>query len=335
MGNLLDDTSRHFANGQFHDFDYRDMGMITAHQALLLSRNIPALETMQMAGIDNVVNFAHDAGITTNLKSEVTTAIGSSEVRLLDHAAGYGVFANGGTRHDPVSVLEVRDARGHILDKPNPPAAKQVISAPEAYLITYILKDYSSAWGLGWNKPFAGKSGTTNDYHDAWMMAYSPNLVIGAWVGHTGPGDQNMRGVYGTMVGSSVLRDFINSGLSQANFKVENFQRPSGLIDGTPCQNNANISPSASPSATDNPNVGSERELYLPGTECVAPTPSPTPSATSGLPICPTPTPAPTRGRGPTPTSSPSTSPSASPTPTPTPTGLCLPPLPGVISLPP
>jgi membrane peptidoglycan carboxypeptidase len=333
MGNLLDDTSRHFANGQFHDFDYRDMGLITAHQALLLSRNIPALETMQLAGIDNVVNFAHDAGITTNLKSEVTTAIGSSEVRLLDHAAGYGVFANGGTRHDPVSVLEVRDARGHILDKPNPPQAKQVISAPEAYLITYILKDYSSAWGLGWNKPFAGKSGTTNDYHDAWMMAYSPNLVIGAWVGHTGPGDQNMRGVYGTMVGSSVLRDFINSGLSQANFKVENFQRPSGLIDGTPCQNNANISPSASPSATDNQNVGSERELYLPGTECVAPTPSPTPSATSGLPICPTPTPAPTPGRRPTPTPSPSTSPSASPTPTPT--GLCLPPLPGVNILPP
>src|SRR5260370_18293218 len=117
---------------------------------------------MQLAGIDNVVNFAHDAGITTNLKSEVTTAIGSSEVRLLDHAAGYGVFANGGTRHDPVSVLEVRDARGHILDKPNPPAAKQGISAPEADLITYILKYYSSPSRLGWNKPLAGMSRPTN-----------------------------------------------------------------------------------------------------------------------------------------------------------------------------
>ncbi len=333
MGNLLDDTSRHFAGGQFHDFDFRDMGMITAHRALLLSRNIPALETMQTAGIDNVVNFAYDAGISTKLKSEVTTAIGSSEVRLLDHAVGYGVFANGGTRHDPVSVLEIRDMRGNILDKPNPPQARQVISAQEAYLITYILKDYSSAWNLGWNKPFAGKSGTTNDYHDAWMMAYSPNLVIGAWVGHTGPGDQNMHGVFGTMVGSSVLRDFINTGLPQANFKVENFQRPSGLVDGAPCQNNANISPSASPSASpsDNPNVGSERELYLPGTECVAPTPSPSASASATptpiIPVCQTPTPTPTPGRTPTPTASPSASPSASPTPTPTPT--CLPPLPG------
>ena len=330
MGNLLDDTSRHFAGGQFHDFDFRDMGMITAHRALLLSRNIPALETMQTAGIDDVVNFAYDAGISTKLKSEVTTAIGSSEVRLLDHAVGYGVFANGGTRHDPVSVLEIRNTRGNILDKPNPPQTRQVISAQEAYLITYILKDYSSAWNLGWNKPFAGKSGTTNDYHDAWMMAYSPNLVIGAWVGHTGPGDQNMHGVFGTMVGSSVLRDFINNGLSQANVKVENFQRPGGLIDGPPCQNNANITPSASPSASpsDNPNVGSERELYLPGTECLAPTPSPSPSTSATptpiIPVCPTPTPTPAPGRTPTPTASPSTSPSASPTPTPT----CIPPRP-------
>ena len=317
MGNLLDDTSRHFAGGQFHDFDFRDMGIITAHKALLLSRNIPALETMQATGIANVTQFAHDMGITTPLKNEITTAIGSSEVRLLDHAIGYGVFASGGTRHDPVSVLEIKDTQGNSLDKPSPPQGKQVISAQEAYLITYILKDYSSAWNLGWNKPFAGKSGTTNDYHDAWMMAYAPNLVIGAWVGHTGPGDQNMHGVYGTMVGSSVLRDFINSGLSQANFRVESFQRPGGLVDGAPCQNNANSSlpsPSPSPSAspTSSPNLGSERELYLPGTECVAPTPSPSPSPT------PTPSPSPSispTGKKPTPTPTPSASPSTTATP--------------------
>jgi penicillin-binding protein 1A len=330
MGNLLDDTSRHFAGGQFHDFDFRDMGMITAHKALLLSRNIPALETMQAAGIDNVIPLAHDMGITTNLKSEVTTAIGSSEVRLLDHATGYGVFAAGGTRHDPVSVLEIDDTLGKTLDKPNSSKGKQVLTAQEAYLITYILKDYSSAWNLGWNKPFAGKSGTTNDYHDAWMMAYAPNLVIGAWVGHTGPGDQNMHGVYGTMVGSSVLRDFINNGLSQANFKVESFQRPSGLVDGTACQNNANISPSGSPAPSPtagSAGAGSEKELYLPGTECIAPTPSPTPSILPStiIPTCPTPTPTPTPGAKPTPTPSPSTS----PTPTPTPTTTCVPLLPG------
>jgi len=99
MGNLIDDTARHFAGGQFHDFDFHDMGMITAHKALLQSRNIPALETMQLAGIENVTQFAKDMGITSPLKNEVTTAIGSSEVRMIDHAVGYGVFATGGTRH--------------------------------------------------------------------------------------------------------------------------------------------------------------------------------------------------------------------------------------------
>ncbi|HEY9288067.1 MAG TPA: transglycosylase domain-containing protein [Candidatus Dormibacteraeota bacterium] len=338
MGNLLDDTSRHFANGQFHDFDFRDMGIITAHKALVLSRNIPALETMQIAGPDAVTQFAHDMGISTPLKNEVTTAIGSSEVTLLDHEVGYGVFATGGTRHDPVSILEVKDLRGNSLDKPSPPSPKQVISPQEAYLITFILKDYSNTWNLGWNKPFAGKSGTTNNFHDAWMMGYSPNLVIGAWVGNTsGDGSKNMDGVYGTMVGSSVLRDFINNGLSQANFKVESFQQPSGLVSGGPCQNNANVNPSAStsPSSSAGPghNVGSEKELYLPGTECTAPT-APSPSATASstppilatpsLPVCATPTPTSTPGLTPTPTPTP---PNTTPTPTPTPT--CLPALPG------
>ena len=302
MGNLLDDTSRHFAGGQFHDFDFRDMGIITAHKALVQSRNIPALETMQMTGIEDVNNLAHEMGIRTNLKNEVTTAIGSSEVRMLDHAVGYGVFATGGVRHDPVSVLSVTDRSGNTLDTPSPPKAKQVLTAQEAYLITYILKDYSSTWGLGWNRPFAGKSGTTNNYHDAWMMAYAPNLVVGAWVGHTGPGNSNMNGVYGSMVGSSTLRDFINNGLATAHFSVESFQRPSGLIDGPPCADNSNVSPttSASPSASPSKNVGSEKEVYLPGTECKpAPTPSPSPTLLPSVvpsivpSLLPTPTPSP------------------------------------------
>jgi membrane peptidoglycan carboxypeptidase len=154
----------------------------------------------------------------------------------------------------------------------------------------------------------AGKSGTTNDYHDAWMMAYAPDIVVGAWVGHTGPGDSNMNGVYGTMVGSSVLRDFINNGLAKAGIPVMNFQRPSGLVDGNPCQPAEGQASSVDPS---------EVELYLPGTEsqCPKPTPTPSPSPTpsdllpSVLPsILPLVTPTPT----------PASSPTPSPTPTPT-----------------
>src|SRR5206468_1382334 len=164
--------------------------------------------------------------------------------------------------------------------------------------------------------------GTTNNYRDAWMMAYAPNLVVGAWVGHTGPGNSDMNGVYGSMVGSSTLRDFINNGLSTAHFSVESFQRPSGLVDGRACADNSNVSSSPSNSPSSSPsgsgkNVGAEKELFLPGTECKpAPTPSPSPTPsplTSVIPsivpsgILPTPTPAPTPT--PTPAATPVTSP--------------------------
>jgi len=166
----------------------------------------------------------------------------------------------------------------------------------------------------------AGKSGTTNDFHDAWMMAYAPNIVVGAWVGHTGPGNQNMNNVFGTMVGSSVLKDFINNGLTQANFPVQNFQQPDGLVSGPPCSSNSNINPSASasasPSASPKAGAGSEKELYLPGTECTAPsataTPSPSPSPSPSSSLLPSIVPS---GLTPSPVPSTSATPSASSTP--------------------
>jgi membrane peptidoglycan carboxypeptidase len=319
MGSALDDTAKNFAGGQFHDFDFRDMGKITAHRALLLSRNIPALITMQKAGIDNVIDLAKEMGITSPLKKEITTAIGSSEVRMIDHAVGYSVFASGGVKHPAVSIVEIKDRNGSSIDKPKSPEAKRVLSPQEAYLITHILKDYSANWRMGWNRPMAGKSGTTNDFHDAWMMAYSPNIVVGSWVGHTGPGDQNMKGIYGTEVGSTIVRDFINNGLPQANIPAVNFQRPDGLIDAPACHD-----------ATGG--VGSDKELYLPGTEKECPTPTPTPSEAPLPSILPVPsicvivgpTPQPKPSASPAPTASPGASPAPTPAPTPQPTPSCL-----------
>ncbi|HYM51169.1 MAG TPA: transglycosylase domain-containing protein [Candidatus Limnocylindrales bacterium] len=311
MGSMLDDTASHFANGQFHDFDFRDMGLITAHASLLLSRNVSTLEVMQKAGISNVIDLAKAFGIGSPLKPEIGTAIGSSAVTMLDQVEGYGVFANGGTRHAPTAILEVRDQSGNLLDKPVPDAGQQVVNQQEAYLITYILKDYSRQWHLGWNRPMAGKSGTTNDYKDAWMMAYAPNLVVGAWVGHTGPGSQNMNGVFGTMVGSSVLRDFINNGLSQANIPVENFQRPAGLEEGAACpaDNGSAGKPTSAVSVFSGP------ELYLPGTKGVCPTPSATPSASPSPSPSETPSALPSILPSILPTTSPTPAPSSSPSP--------------------
>jgi penicillin-binding protein 1A len=226
---------------------------------------------------------------------------------MLDHAVGYGVFANGGTRRPATGIQEVDDQHGNLLDKPNQGDTPQVISQQEAYLITYILKDYSRQWNLGWNRPMAGKSGTTNDFKDAWMMAYSPNIVVGAWVGHTGPGSPFMNGVYGTMVGSSVLRDFINNGLSQAGIPAMNFQRPSGLEEGGACAGPNGRSGKPTSAIT----VFSGPELFLPGTKDVCPTPT----------ASPTPTPSPSPSPSVVPSILPSGLPSVGPRPTPNPGG--------------
>jgi membrane peptidoglycan carboxypeptidase len=151
------------------------------------------------------------------------------------------------------------------------------------------------------------------------MMAYTPNLVIGAWVGHTGPGNQDMNGVYGSMVGSSVLKDFINNGLTQSHFNVEAFKRPDGLIDGPACAPTASASPNASPSSSPTAGSGNSKELYLPGTECkAAPAPSATPSPSPSDLLSPLPSLVPS---GITPGPSPSASAAPTPTPTPPPAG--------------
>ena len=311
MGSLLEDRSSSFANGRFHDFDNQDMGWITAHKSLLLSRNVSTLHAMVDAGIDNVIDLAKSFGISTNLKSEVTTAIGSSEVTMLDQAVGYGVFATGGVRHPATAILAVTDRQGNTLDVPSSGNGERVASPQETYLISYILKDYAAQWDLGWNQPFAGKSGTTNNFRDAWMMAYAPNLVIGAWMGHTSS-DANMNTVYGSMVGSTVLRDFINNGLAKANIRAQRLQRPPGLVEAPACSTTPDGNRAPGSAATSSGTAFHGPELYLPGTEKVCPHASASPSASPSK--SPKPTPSPSL----IPSILPSASPSKNASPTPT-----------------
>src|SRR5438309_8261504 len=134
-------------------------------------------------------------------------------------------------------------------------------------------------------------------------MAYDSNILVRAWLTHTGGSTHSMNGVYGTMVGSTVLRDFINNGLSQARVPVENFQRPSGFEEGGACAgpNGSSGKPTSAVSVFSGP------ELFLPGTKDLCPTPSPSASPTPTLSLTPSVLPS----------ILPSILPSASPTPTP------------------
>ena len=303
-GSVVDDTPQTFA-GNFRpkDFDGRFLGKMTARKALVLSRNVPAVETGVKEGLDNVVSFAHSAGINTKLDPVPDTAIGGSDVTLYDHVQGFATFANQGTKEPLMSITKITDSQGNVLSdtKPGTQDGKALVMTPaEAYLLTDILKDYQNQWHFGWNKQMAAKTGTTgatsNQTRDAWILAYNPDITAGAWVGNTqanGPGGNI--DAYGELVADTIMRHFVN-GLP-AEYQGW-FKRPDGLVDGKACDGS--------------------RDIFLQGTEnmpCTGLEPSPSPTPTPTLNPSPLPAPLPTPSVLPSVIASPSPRPTSAPSP--------------------
>jgi len=168
------------------NYEKRFFGVISLREALIHSRNLATVRLLEKVGIRPVIEFSKSIGITSPLNQDLSLALGSSSVGLLELTSAYGVFADQGIRLDPYSIATVQDANGHALEQTlfEP---RQVLSKETAYLITNMLEDVIQrgtgqlAKSLG--RPIAGKTGTTNDYTDAWFIGYTPNLAVGVWVG--------------------------------------------------------------------------------------------------------------------------------------------------------
>lgn len=176
------------------NYDGRFRGPITIRNALAQSVNIPAVQGLYLAGIRDSVATAKSMGIETlNDLSRygLSLVLGGGEVSLLDMTSAYSVFANDGVRNPYNPVLRVEDAQGNIVDR-NILSSHRVLSEKTSRLITDILSDNAArAPGFGANsalyittRPVAVKTGTSNDYRDAWIIGYTPNLTVGAWVGN-------------------------------------------------------------------------------------------------------------------------------------------------------
>ncbi len=155
-------------------------------EALTFSRNVVTVKLATRVGIKYLVKYIRHLGIRSPLAPNLSLALGSSEVSLLDLAAAYGIFANQGQRVEPRFIIRVTDSQGNVIDE-NVPQKEQVISPETAYLITSMLQsviDHGTgrrAKALG--RPAAGKTGTTNDMDDAWFLGYTPQLLAGLWMG--------------------------------------------------------------------------------------------------------------------------------------------------------
>lgn len=213
------------------NYDHKFRGPVTFKNALAQSLNIPAVKALYLAGIPASIKTARDLGITTLTnpsKYGLTLVLGGGEVKLLEMVGAYGAFAHEGIRNELNSVLRIEDADGNVLEEQTI-SSKQVLDPAVALQISDILSDNDARTPLfGANSPLyfpgrdvAAKTGTTNDKRDAWVIGYTPNLVVGAWAGNND--NRSMSEISGLII-TPLWRAFMDVAL--ADRETETFTAP-------------------------------------------------------------------------------------------------------------
>lgn len=166
--------------------DHKYYGPMTLRAALAQSRNLVTVRLMEQMGIKHLCDYAKNMGITSTLKCYPSMALGGSSVNLLELTAVYGVFANGGIYARPIFITSLVDRYGKVLEAQYQDA-RRVMSPEVAYITTSMLesviKQGTGTTVKGLDRPAAGKTGTTNAFHDAWFVGYTPEMIAGVWVG--------------------------------------------------------------------------------------------------------------------------------------------------------
>ena len=176
------------------NYSEKFFGPTLLRTALAESRNVVTVKILKEIGIDYAIQYARKLGIESHLNADLSLALGSSGLSLLEVTRAYAVFANGGQLVRPLFIERVLDRNGEVLEE-HQPEAETVLSRETCYIMTDLLQAVVQE-GTGWRikalkRPAAGKTGTTNDLRDAWFMGYTPGFATGVWVGYD---DQNAHG---------------------------------------------------------------------------------------------------------------------------------------------
>ena len=168
------------------NYDYRYLGPITLRRAVELSRNIPAVKTLQAVGIDNGIDYARRLGLTSDLPPYLPLALGAGEATLLEMVSAYAAFPNQGLRMKPYLIQRITDRDGNVIEETRP-RASDALRADTAFILTSLLRGVAehgtAARARRLRRPIGGKTGTTNDFTDAWFLGFEPSLAAGVWVG--------------------------------------------------------------------------------------------------------------------------------------------------------
>ncbi len=167
------------------NFEEKFFGPTTIRNAVTHSRNIVTIKTLDKIGVGYVVDYAKRFGVMSKLEPNLSLALGSSPLTVMEMAGIYGTLANGGVYAKPMFIKTIEDRNGSIIEK-NEPVTKRTISPSVAYLMTNILQNVvreGTAKNVRLGRPVAGKTGTTNNYIDAWFIGFTPDIACAVWVG--------------------------------------------------------------------------------------------------------------------------------------------------------
>jgi 1A family penicillin-binding protein len=222
-------------NGRFwkpRNYGNEHFGEISLRQALAHSDNIITVKVLETVGVPAFVDFAARMGISLHASSGLSLALGTEEVTLKDLVQTYTSLPAGGVIAEARTILRIYDRKRQTWTE-NPPATTQVLSPAAAFITTQMLKDvltYGTAKGLrefSQAHPSAGKTGTTDNYMDAWFVGFTPNLVTGIWVGHDRPASGG-KGFTGGTVAAPIWERFMSKVVALR--PAEDFPKPETVV---------------------------------------------------------------------------------------------------------
>jgi len=212
------------------NFDEKFHGPTTFREALTYSRNVVTIKILKDIGVNYAVEYARKLGVQSQLNSDLSLALGSSSIALLELTNAYAVFANMGARIEPVFITRITDKAGNILEETST-TIETVLTSQTAYIMTNLLagviQDGTGQRAKALGRPAAGKTGTTNDLNDAWFIGFTPNLIAGSWMGYD---DERPLGHMetGARAALPIWLKFMQKALEGTY--VKDFQVPEGVV---------------------------------------------------------------------------------------------------------
>jgi len=243
------------------NYDHKFLGPITLRRALARSRNLVAVRLIQEIGESTVSEYAKRMGIRSRLARVLSLALGSSTISLLEMVSAYGVFANQGVRVEPTMIRRIVGREGEVMYE-DLPYSMRVLSPQTAYIVTSMMQSVlneGTGYGArlrGFTRPAAGKTGTTDNYSDAWFVGFTPDLVCGVWVGF----DQMKkiaRNATGANVALPAWTEFMKAAVEGK--PVVDFVAPEDIVHASVCTRTGVLATTACPSTRD--------EVFVKGTD--------------------------------------------------------------------